>query len=93
MNPEQEARQDIDRQLRQCGWAVQGRTELNIAAAQGVAVREFPMLTGEADYLLYAAGRAIGVVEAKPKGQPLPRSLFAAILGRVGRLRPAPSPG
>jgi len=23
MTPEQEARQDIDRQLRQCGWAVQ----------------------------------------------------------------------
>ena len=29
------------------------------------------MLTGEADYLLYAAGKAIGVVEAKPKGHPL----------------------
>jgi type I restriction enzyme R subunit len=44
---------------------------MNISAAPGVAVREFPMLTGEADYLLYASGKAIGVIEAKPKGHPL----------------------
>ena len=44
---------------------------MNPSAAPGIAVREFPMLTGEADYLLYAAGKAIGVVEAKPKGHPL----------------------
>ncbi len=44
---------------------------MNISAAQGVAVREFPMLTGEADYLLYVGGKAIGVIEAKPKGHPL----------------------
>ena len=44
---------------------------MNISAALGVAVREFPMLTGEADYLLYVDGKAIGVVEAKPKGHPL----------------------
>ncbi len=44
---------------------------MNIFAAQGVAVREFAMLTGEADYLLYAGGKSIGVVEAKPRGHPL----------------------
>jgi len=44
---------------------------MNISAAPGVAVREFPMLTGEADYLLYANCRAVGVVEAKPKGHTL----------------------
>ncbi|MGC8640034.1 MAG: DEAD/DEAH box helicase family protein [Isosphaeraceae bacterium] len=71
MTPEESARQDIDRQLAQCGWVVQNRNEMNLSAARGIAVREFPMLTGEADYLLYAGGKAIGVVEAKPKGHPL----------------------
>jgi len=71
MTPEDAARRDIDRQLGQCGWVVQDRSAMNISAAPGVAVREFPMKTGEADYLLYAAGKAIGVVEAKPKGHPL----------------------
>jgi type I restriction enzyme R subunit len=34
-----------------------------------VAVREFPLRTGSADYLLYADGKAIGVVEAKLEGE------------------------
>ncbi len=71
MNPEDRARQVIDRQLGQCGWAVQDKGPMNISAALGVAVREFPMLTGEVDYLLYPGGKAIGVLEAKPKGHPL----------------------
>jgi type I restriction enzyme R subunit len=43
---------------------------MNIRASAGVAVREFPLKRGHgfADYLLYADGRAIGVVEAKPEG-------------------------
>ena len=44
---------------------------MNISAGLGVAVREFPLTTGEADYLLYADGKAIGVVEAKPEGHTL----------------------
>ena len=44
---------------------------MNIQAAPGVAVREFRLTTGSADYLLYVDGRAIGVVEAKPVGYPL----------------------
>jgi type I restriction enzyme R subunit len=71
MTPEEMARKDIDRQLAQCGWQVQSRDRLNLSAGLGIAVREFPMLTGEADYLLYVAGKAIGVVEAKPKGHAL----------------------
>jgi type I restriction enzyme R subunit len=43
-------------------------SEMNIPACPGVAVREFPMNTGEADYLLYAGGKVLGVVEAKPQG-------------------------
>lgn len=71
MTPEEAARNDIDRQLARCGWQVQDRNEMNLSAGLGIAVREFPMLTGEADYLLYVGGKAIGVVEAKPKGHPL----------------------
>ena len=71
MTPEQKARQKIDRQLGQCGWVVQDRQEMNISAGLGVAVREFTLKTGEADYLLYAGGRAIGIVEAKPEGHTL----------------------
>ena len=40
---------------------------MNIYAGLGVAVREFPLGDGEADYLLYADGKVIGVVEAKPE--------------------------
>jgi type I restriction enzyme R subunit len=67
MTPELQARQQIDRQLEACGWAVQDRKRMNIYAALGVAVREFPLGDGEADYLLYADGKVIGVVEAKPE--------------------------
>jgi type I restriction enzyme, R subunit len=66
MTPETLARQLIDRQFAACGWEVQGRRRMSIFAARGVAVREFPLDTGEADYLLCADGKVIGVVEAKP---------------------------
>ena len=69
--PEEKARQEIDRQLAACGWLVQDHKSMNISAAPGVAVREFPLKTGFADYLLYANGKAIGVVEAKPEGHTL----------------------
>jgi type I restriction enzyme R subunit len=68
MTPEQKARQQIDRQLEQAGWSVQDYRQMNISAGQGVAVREFPLTTGFADYLLYADAKAIGSVEAKPEG-------------------------
>ena len=44
---------------------------MNISAGLGVAVREFPLTTGDADYLLYADAKAIGVIEAKPEGHTL----------------------
>ena len=71
MTPEDKARQRIDQQLERCGWTVQDYRDMNISAAQGVAVREFPLTTGESDYMLYADGKAIGVVEAKPEGHSL----------------------
>jgi type I restriction enzyme R subunit len=71
MTPEQKARQQIDRQLEQAGWNVQDYRQMNISAGLGVAVREFPLTSGFADYMLYADAKAIGVVEAKPKGHTL----------------------
>ena len=68
MTPEQEAREEIDDQLHQTGWAVQSASEMDISAARGVAVREFPLKTGFADYLLYADAKALGTIEAKPEG-------------------------
>ena len=71
MTPEQKARQQIDRLLEQAGWIVHDYGHMNISAGLGVAIREFPLTTGFADYMLYADGKAIGVVEAKPVGQSL----------------------
>jgi type I restriction enzyme R subunit len=71
MTPEQKARLQIDRKLAEAGWAVQDMRGLNISAQMGAAAREFPLTTGHADYMLYADGKAIGVVEAKPKGHTL----------------------
>lgn len=69
--PEERARANIDRLLAAAGWTVQDRGRVNLAAAAGVAVREFPLTTGEADYLLFVQRRAIGAVEAKPEGATL----------------------
>ena len=69
--PEAEAREEIDDQLRQTGWAVQSAAEMDITAARGVAVREFPLKTGFADYLLYGDAKALGTIEAKPEGHTL----------------------
>lgn len=46
---------------------------INIHAATGVAIREYPLVRGHgfADYLLYVNGEAVGVVEAKRSGTPL----------------------
>src|SRR6516225_2622533 len=71
MTPEQKARLSIDRQLEASGWVVQDYADMNISAGLGVAVREFPLKTGFADYLLYADYKALGVVEAKPEGHTL----------------------
>ena len=71
-NPELDARTDIDRQLEAAGWLVQDYKEIHLGApSAGIAVREYPLATGRVDYLLYANGRVIGTVEAKPVGHTL----------------------
>lgn len=73
MTPEARARQNIDALLEQAGWRVYKLADANIHAAQGVAIREFPLNPGHgfADYLLYVNGKACGVIEAKKEGVPL----------------------
>lgn len=66
--PEQIARRKIDRLLTEVGWVVQSRDGFDRNAALGVAVREFPLPAGFCDYLLFVAGKAAGVIEAKKTG-------------------------
>ncbi|AOS64171.1 type I restriction endonuclease subunit R [Actinoalloteichus hymeniacidonis] len=68
---EVQARTAIDKMLHAAGWAVQDRDRVNPRAAHGVAVREFGLATGRADYVLYVDGRIVGVIEAKREGDPL----------------------
>ncbi len=65
MTPEAKARQQIDLKLQHAGWVVQDVKELNLSAALGVAVREYPTDTGPADYVLFVNRHAVGVIEAK----------------------------
>ncbi|MBS3952862.1 MAG: DEAD/DEAH box helicase family protein [Methylomicrobium sp.] len=65
MTPEAKARQEIDQKLAQAGWLVQDMKQLNLGAAPGVAVREYPTDTGPADYVLFINRQAAGVIEAK----------------------------
>lgn len=65
MTPEQEARVVIDKKLEQSGWVIQNFAQVNIGAALGVAVREYPTDTGPVDYVLFIDGEPVGVIEAK----------------------------
>ena len=65
MTPEAKARQQIDQKLELAGWTIQDMKQLNLGAAQGVAVREYPTDTGPADYVLFVNREAAGVIEAK----------------------------
>lgn len=72
MTPEQEARKTIDSLLRYAGWEVQDRAQMSLfGRSRGVALREAPLKTGFADYLLFVDGKALGVVEAKRVGTTL----------------------
>ncbi len=73
LTPEARVRVAIDRMLGSAGWAVQDARAVNLAAARGVAVREFVLKSphGRADYLLFVDGQAVGVLEAKKEGETL----------------------
>jgi type I restriction enzyme R subunit len=71
MKPEEKARQKIDQLLRLAGWTIQDLRDLNLSASLGVAIREFPLERGPADYVLFVDKKAVGVVEAKAEGTTL----------------------
>ena len=66
-NPEQKARDRIDSQLIAAGWLVQDKKSINLDAGPGIAVREYQTDVGPADYVLFVAKQAAGVIEAKPE--------------------------
>jgi type I restriction enzyme R subunit len=66
-NPEQIARDQIDRHLVQAGWIVQDRNAIDFSAGPGIAVREYQTDIGPADYVLFVAQSPVGVIEAKPE--------------------------
>ncbi|MBF6357406.1 DEAD/DEAH box helicase family protein [Nocardia higoensis] len=68
---EVQARRAIDAQLVATGWVVQDYVDVNPAAGVGVAVREFRLATGYADYVLYVDSKIVGVIEAKREGTAL----------------------
>lgn len=64
-NPEQIARDNIDKKLRECGWIIQGVKKINLFAGLGVAIKEYQTDAGIADYVLFVEGKPCGVLEAK----------------------------
>ncbi|WP_319540954.1 DEAD/DEAH box helicase family protein [uncultured Pseudodesulfovibrio sp.] len=64
-NPEQKARDNIDKMLANCGWGVQDKKRINFNVGLGVAVREYPTDVGPADYVLFVDRKPVGVIEAK----------------------------
>ena len=64
-NPEQLARDNIDKQLIACGWVIQSVKRINLNAGIGIAVKEYSTDVGPADYVLFVEGKPCGVIEAK----------------------------
>jgi type I restriction enzyme R subunit len=64
--PEKIARDKIDTQLEDAGWAVQDNNKINFSVGLGVAIREYQTDIGPADYALFVDKKAVGIIEAKP---------------------------
>jgi len=72
--PEDRTRHEIiNPMLDLAGWAVQHSKKANPYASRGVAVEYFSMGAGvgEADYVLFVNGEAVGIIEAKKEGETL----------------------
>jgi len=65
INPEGNARQQIDKDLIQAGWIIQNKNQINLSAGLGIAVREYQTDSGPADYILFVDKKPVGVIEAK----------------------------
>lgn len=63
--PEQLARDIIDKQLTACGWVIQNKSQINLAAGFGVAIREYQTDVAPAHYVLFVDKKPVGVIEEK----------------------------
>ncbi|ABE51491.1 type I restriction-modification enzyme R subunit C-terminal domain-containing protein [Methanococcoides burtonii] len=64
-NPEQKARDSIDKKLTDSGWKVLNKNEVDWNASRGIAVKEYSTEVGPADYVLFVNKRPVGIIEAK----------------------------
>ena len=64
-NPEQIARDNIDKLLRNAGWAIQSAKKVNWNESLGIAIKEYQTDVGPADYVLFVDRKPVGIVEAK----------------------------
>lgn len=68
-NPEQIARDKIDKMLIEAGWIVQSKNEVDLGAGRGVALREYQAETKFADYVLFVDKNPVGIIEAKKEDE------------------------
>ena len=66
-NPEQIARDLIDKHLLESGWIVQDKSNINLGNGLGIAIKEYQTNVGPADYILFLDKKPIGIIEAKKK--------------------------
>lgn len=70
-NPEQIARDKIDRLLLQAGWIIQTKEQIDFSVGIGMAVREYQTDAGFADYVLFVNKTPVGIIEAKREDEGL----------------------
>jgi type I restriction enzyme, R subunit len=65
--PEARARTRIDQALTEAGWTLQDRDDMNLAAADAIAVREFKLDRGHGyvDYMLFLDGQPTRQIAAR----------------------------
>jgi type I restriction enzyme R subunit len=64
-HPEQIARDIIDLMLKEAGWIIQSKNEIDLGAGRGVAVRGYQAASRFADYVLFVNKKPVGIIEAK----------------------------
>lgn len=65
-DPEDRARDIIDKRLTEAGWIVQDFNKIDWSLGLGIAVREYQIEAGgSADYVLFIDRVPVGVIEAK----------------------------
>src|SRR5580704_7505018 len=90
MTPEQRTRQKIDLLLQQCDWIVQDRSQRNLAAGPGVAIREALLKGGEADYRKRQTNTGLTarrISRLDPSRPSFGREFSDAIAGKIGQPR------